>query len=120
MVELGAPQKPERGRNPLVPIQVRVPLRGMTLVPDGASHRAHLEFYFSLRDPDGGFRRLEPRELAFSIPSEKIAASLGQVVAYKVDVALEPGTYRVGVAAVDRFGGTRGSAVAPLEVAKLK
>jgi VWFA-related protein len=119
-IEVGAPEKPKRGKSPRVPILVKVPVRAITLVPDAAGHRAHLEFYFSIRDPDGGFRRLEPRELAFAIPGEKLAAASGQAVAYKIEIALEPGSYRVGVAALDRIGGTRGSAVAPIQVAKAR
>jgi VWFA-related protein len=116
-IDVGAAQ-PGRGKSQLVPIVVKVPLRGATLLPEGAGHRAHFEFHFSIRDPDGGFRRLEPRDLAFAVPNDKLAGALGQFVTYNIQLALEPGSYRLGVSAVDRFGGTQGSATAPIEVVK--
>lgn len=120
-LEIGAASKAKgAGRGSLVPVSVRVPLRGLTLLPDGAVHRAQLAFHFSLRDPDGGFRRLEPRPLEFSVPNEKLAASLNQSIAFKVDLVLEPGVYQIAVAVVDRLGGASSAATAGFEVAKAR
>ncbi len=108
-----------KARNTMqVPVLVRVPVRALTLLPDGAENRAQLAFHFSLRDPDGGYRRLEPRPLEFSVPSEKLQASLDQSIAYKVELQLEPGAYQLGVAVVDKIGGATSVATTGFSVAK--
>ncbi|MBZ0089924.1 MAG: hypothetical protein K8H90_06060, partial [Thermoanaerobaculia bacterium] len=119
-VEVGEPVKPKAGRGRLVPIVVRVPMGAITLLPDGAVHRAHLAFHFSIRDPDGGFRRLEARPLDFAVPNDKLAAALGQAVAFQVDLQLEPGEYRLGAAVVDKLGGATSVATTAFRVTKGK
>jgi len=120
LLQVGEPSKGKSGKAKLVPVTVRVPLRALTLLPEGAAHRAQLAFHFSLRDPDGGYRRLEPRPLEFSVPNEKLAASLGQAVTFQVELQLEPGDYRLGVAVVDRIGGATSATTAQFAVAKTR
>jgi VWFA-related protein len=110
--------EPMRGRGHRVPVAIKLPLRSATLLPDGGSHRARFEFHFSIRDPDGGYRRLEPRSLEFAIPDEKLEFARRQHVTYRIQLALLPGSYRIGVATVDRLGGLQGAATAPIEVVK--
>jgi VWFA-related protein len=120
LLQIGAATRSKSGRAMLVPVTVRVPLRGLTLLPDGAAHRAQLSFHFSLRDPDGGYRRLEPRPLEFSVPNDKLAGSLGQSIAFSVDLTLEPGAYQLGVAVVDKLGGTSSATTSGFEVVKAR
>jgi len=115
---VGAPKVSSRGRDRLIPVTVRIPLQRATLLPEGESHRAAFEFHLAIRDPDGGFRRLERQNLDFSIPNAEVAVAQRRFVSYTVDLALKPGRYRVGVAAVDRLGGTYGAATAPVAVFK--
>ena len=117
-IEVGDAAKAKNGKVPAVPVLVRVPLRSLTLLPDGAVHRAQLSFHFSLREPDGGYRRLEARPLDFSVPAEKLQASLGQSIAYKIELRLEPGVYQLGVAIVDRVGGATSTTTAGFRVVK--
>jgi hypothetical protein len=119
-VEIGEATKAKSGKSMLVPVVVRVPLRALTLLPDGAAHRAQLAFHFSLRDPDGGYRRLEPRPLDFSVPNEKLSASLGQSISFKVELQLEPGAYQLGVAVVDRIGSSTSATTAGFDVVKVR
>jgi len=120
VIQVGATTKPKSGRGSLVPIEVRVPIAAITLLPDGDVHRAQLAFHFSVRDPDGGYRRLEPRPLEFSVPEAKLAAARGQSVAFKVDLQLEPGAYQLGAAVVDKIGGATSVATTGFQVAKAR
>ncbi|MFN7942757.1 MAG: VWA domain-containing protein [Thermoanaerobaculia bacterium] len=119
-IEVSPAVRAPKGRGSRVPVEVRVPLRGLTLVPDVAAHHARLAFHFALRDPDGGFRRLEPRQIGFDVPNEKLAAALAQYVSMKVDLALEPGTFQLGVSVLDEMAGTTSAVVKPVAVAKGK
>ena len=117
-IEVGTPtEKKGFGKSRLVPVTVNVPLRGVTLLPGEASHRGKLYFQFAVRDPDGGYRRLESRPLDFEVPNEKLAAALGQHVAYRIELKLEPGSYRVAAAVLDELGGVTGVTTAPVVLA---
>ncbi len=117
-IEIGAAEAARRGRTSTVPVTVQVPLRGTTLLPAGTAHQGKLSFFFAVRYPDGGYRRLESRPLDFDVPNDRLAGALGQHVSYRVDLPLEPGDYQLGVAVVDRIGGVRGSLTAPISVAR--
>ena len=84
----------------------------------GAVHRAQLLFNFSLRDPDGGYRRLEARPLEFSVPAEKLAGAQGQSIAYKIELKLEPGAYQLAVAVADKIAGATSATTTGFNVAK--
>ncbi len=108
----------KRGRTRLQPVEVRVPLRGITLLPEGGGHKGELLFEFALRDSEGGFRRLESRSLPLQIPDSELKKALGEHVSYRVELALPPGSYTLAATVLDQVGGGRSTATVPLEVAK--
>ena len=119
-VETGAPDaasKVKRGSTRL-PVVVKVPLRQVALLPEGQQHKGELLFEFALRDPDGGFRRLDSRPLAFQVPNEKLSQALGQFVSFKVELDFAPGSYKLATTVLDQLAGTRSTAILPIEVAK--
>jgi len=116
-IEVGEAVK-GKGKALTVPVLVRVPVRSITLLPAGAVHRAQLLFNFSLRDPDGGYRRLEARPLEFSVPAEKLAGAQGQSIAYKIELKLEPGAYQLAVAVADKIAGATSATTTGFNVAK--
>jgi len=105
---VGPAPEPERKRGAAkMPLEVRVPLRDLTLLPDVARHRGNLHFEFALEDPDGGYRRLESRDLSFDVPDDQMPAALAQHVAFRVELALAPGRHRLAVTVLDRLSGVR-------------
>jgi len=119
-VQIGDIPKPAKGRSVRIPVLVRVPLKSITLVPEGAVHRAQLSFSFSLRDPDGGYRRLEERPLDFSVPAEKLEASLNQAIGYQVELQLEPGEFQLAVGVVDKLSSTTSAATTGFSVPRVR
>jgi VWFA-related protein len=112
------PQQKRRGGSTMMPVVVKVPLRQVALVPEGQQHKGELLFEFALRDPDGGFRRLESRPLSFQVPNEKLSQALGQYVSFRVELAFAPGAYKLATTVLDQLAGTRSTAILPIEVAK--
>lgn len=114
-IVIGAPVE-KRGlrRSRLVPVTVNVPLRGTTLLPEGEHHRGRFYFQLALREPDGGYRRLEARPLEFQVPNAQLATALGQHVAFRMELEVAPGEYRVAAGILDELGGLVGVATAPL------
>ena len=116
-LKAGEPKRPERGRGVVLPVTVRVPIEDLTLVPDGASHRGRLGFFLAVERPDGGFARLQPRQLAFDVPTGELEAALGQTVNYRLEVAFaDRGTHRLAVAVVDEPSGERWTGVTAIDV----
>jgi len=106
-VEVGAPVG--RKKNLRVPVEIRVPLRQLTLLPEGDLHRGRLLFQFALRRPDGAFLRLEPRPIAFEVPAGKLDGALAQHVSMRVEVLVEPGPQRLAVSVLDENAGVVGT-----------
>lgn len=115
-VEAGSVAEAGRGRGVRVPLVVRVPIRPLTLLPDGDQLRAQLSFHLSVRDPDGGYRRLEPRPFEFTVPPAQLAAAQAQHVTIDFELMLEPGSYQAAVAVVDRLGAATSVATLGFEV----
>jgi hypothetical protein len=111
-------ERRRRGRTRLQPVEIRVPLRGITLLPEAGSHKGELLFEFALRDSEGGFRRLDSRSLPLQIPDSELEKALAEHVSYRVDLALAPGHYTLATTVLDQVGGGRSTATAPLEVAQ--
>ena len=118
-VEVGTPAPAANKRSEaLVPVVVRVPLAQVSLLPEAARHRARLVFHFAIQDPDGGYRRLEAKPLEFEVPNDKVGVAVGQHVSFRIELALAPGRYRLGVGVLDELAGTVAIQTAPVEVAK--
>jgi len=112
---VGPAPDPERKRGAAkLPLEVRVPLRDLTLLPDVARHRGELHFEFALEDPDGGYRRLASRDLSFDVPDDQLPGALSQHVAFRVELALAPGRHRLAVTVLDRLSGVRSTMAVPL------
>lgn len=109
----------EDGKGPLlVPMTVRVPVRQMTFVSDGASRQAKVSIDFAARDTDGSLYTMESREFPISIPEGKMAEAQRQVVPFTFKLALPKGKYRVLVAVRDQLAPSISSVTADLAVSK--
>jgi hypothetical protein len=117
-VEVGTPQPVKLGRGLRVPVALRLPVGGLTLLAEGGRHLGRLAFQFVIEDPDGGYRRLEPRELPLEIPAAKLAAARQQRLGYSFELQLLQGTYRLAVTASDMVGGVHSTLAVPIEVGK--
>jgi VWFA-related protein len=103
----GAAKAEGKGDGLVVPVTVRVPLRHLTLLPEGDHHQARLSFDIAARDDRGRIQVMERRELPLSVPNDKLQAALRQFISFDVQVRLSPGPYRLAVMVEDQFGATR-------------
>jgi VWFA-related protein len=109
----------EDGKGPLlVPMTVRVPVQKITFVSDGAQRQAKVSIDFAARDTDGSLYTMESREFPISIPEEKMAEALRQVVPFTFKLSLPKGNYRVLVAVRDQLAPSISAVTADLAVSK--
>ncbi len=120
LIEPGPPRDAEGRRGRVVPVRIAVPLREIVLLPDGAKHLGKLVFHFALATPDGGFLRFEPRRLDFEIPNEDLSRAVASSVSYEIQLPLDPGSYRLGVAVQDELAGTHSTLVTPIDMPRAR
>lgn len=111
--------QPERTRRRgalRMPIEVRIPLQQLTLLPDGDQHQGNLWFEFALQDPDGGYRRLDSRPLTFQVPHAKLKEALSQYVSFRVELDMTPGKHRFATTVLDQLSGVRSTLRVPISV----
>jgi VWFA-related protein len=112
--QVGKPRR--QGRGTLVPLAVRVPLRALTLVPQGDRHSLQVSFHFAVRTHDDRLVELEARELTVDVEAAKLPAALRQHLTYNVELPLAPGSHQVAVGVHDRIGGARSTLLVPVVV----
>lgn len=117
-VDVGTPQPVKLGRGLRVPVVLRLAIGSLTLIEQGGRHLGRLAFQFVIEDPDGGYRRLEPRELPLEIPPAKLAAARQQRLGYSFEIQLVQGSYRLAVTASDMVGGVHSTLAVPIVVGK--
>jgi VWFA-related protein len=115
-VTTGTPQRAGRGRYSLVPVEVKVPLRAVTLLPEGNAQRGRLSFSFALRDPSDRLVQLEPRPLTFTVPNAELAAALRQTISMHVEIPVASGPHRLAVGIHDEIGDARSSLAVPFDL----
>jgi VWFA-related protein len=112
-VETGTVEKSGRGR--VVPARVLIPLRGLTLLPEGASHRGDIALHFAMAQPDGTVWRLAEREIPLNIPAEQIEAAVAQQhITYSVGIPVVADDVKLAVAVQDRVSGARSIVTIPI------
>ena len=103
---VGAPRRVWQQRSTLVPVKLEVPLRSLTLLPDGAKRRGGIRVDVGVAGDDGSVLRLESRVLPIDISSEDERA-LGQSVSYTFEVPVFRRRSRIAMVVRDEIGGTR-------------
>ncbi|HEX6203264.1 MAG TPA: VWA domain-containing protein, partial [Thermoanaerobaculia bacterium] len=101
-IGFGHPQRD--GRRWIVPLLVRVPAEGVTLLPEGDSLRGRLHFFVAVRDDRGRVSDLTHIPHPLTIPAggaEPDAADLG----LGINLEVRPGTWTVAVGVWDEIGG---------------
>lgn len=102
----------------LVPVVARVPLKALTLIPDGDRQAGKVAFHYVVRDDQNHVVTFESRDQSLQIPAADLPAALDKVIAYNVSMPLAPGEYQVAVAVRDEVGGGTSTVVAPIHVGK--
>lgn len=103
-LDVGAPVAREDSSY-LLPVTVRIPLGGVTLLPRGELYVGRLTLFFSAIDPDGGISPVGTEPLTLEIPAADYPDALGKTWTYEAQLLVRPGRQRVAVAVRDDLGG---------------
>lgn len=118
-LELGAAvPEGKRGKGAVVPLLVRIPLRGLALVPGGSDLRGRLAARVAIQDASGDVRfgASSPIEVTVATADQPRIATHNW--AYRAELRLAPGTNRVAVVVVDELAGVFATTSATIDVPK--
>ncbi|HEX2224638.1 MAG TPA: VWA domain-containing protein [Thermoanaerobaculia bacterium] len=89
----------------LVPVEVKIPLDKLTLVPREASHEGRLRLFIGAMDSDGDASEVQQTPLSISIPAAEVATATGKNYVYQVSLLMRGGEHRVGLGVRDDLAG---------------
>lgn len=104
-VDFGEPQRQRRGVFEL-PVLVRVPIRDVTLLPNGEVEEGRLRIYVAVKDDAGGVSEPHEQIYPLRVPREQVELARGKEIGYHTVLRIGPGTPRVAVGVWDELSGT--------------
>lgn len=93
------------GETWLMPIQLRVPLRDVVLLPTaGGKHELRLLLYVGVADERGDVSEIDRAPIGLRIADEHVEAAKGESFVHTHQLLLNEGRKKVGVSVLDRVG----------------
>ena len=99
-----------------VPIEVRIPIGAVTLLPREQSRDAKLRVYFAAMDTDGGMSEVQEAVVPFSIPEADVEQALKQVYVYTLSMVMRKGSQKLAVGVRDEIGANQSFTVRSMNV----
>ena len=100
----------------LVPISVRIPIGGLTLVPQGRLHVARARLFVSARDEEGGRSEVQEARVPIEIPDEEMPKALEAVFRYDMTLIMRRGGQKLAVGLRDEYGQVSSFAVKTMRI----
>jgi VWFA-related protein len=95
----GTPQR-ENGAW-LVPVEVRVPIASLTLLPDGQTYRGSFTVHYAAAAAQGDFSAGVSRTQVIEVPAAEIAKARGQYFTFTTKLKVPPGRVNIAVGVLD-------------------
>lgn len=108
-LDSGEPQPGSTG-NWLLPVEIRIPISSVALIPDGDNLVGYVMVYYAARDNEGKQSDLQRTEHQISVPNADYDTAKHQHWTVTASLLLEPGTYRVSVGVRDELTNQAGYA----------
>jgi hypothetical protein len=87
----------------LVPVNVRIPYRALTLVPRGDVYEANARLFLAAMDDRGWVSEVQETELPVQVPKDEIDETLKTDLVYTVSILLRSGEQKVAVGVRDEI-----------------
>lgn len=114
-LSFGQPSARE-GRLYAVPVEVRIPIGNMALIPRADTHEARLRLFVAAKDSEGDASPVQQVAVPVTIPSAEIEHARGQDYVYRVELLMRGGEHRVAVGVRDDLAGTESFVTRDLRV----
>ncbi len=85
----------------VLPIQVRIPLSRVALIPQGDSHTGQLSIFVTTKDEAGNPRPVQKLPFHIQIPADKFDQAMEQRAEYRLPLLVRPGDQQVALGVAD-------------------
>jgi VWFA-related protein len=103
-IEFGTPKAREDGYY-LVPVDVKIPLGKLVLIPRDSAHEASIRIYVAAADSEGGTSEVQQTPVPIRIPSADIERAVTQSYTYTITLLMRQGEQKVAVGLRDDLAG---------------
>ncbi|MEZ5313119.1 MAG: hypothetical protein R2862_05395 [Thermoanaerobaculia bacterium] len=100
----------------LVPIEIRIPIGALTLIPREQTSEAKLRVFFAAMDSDGGMSPVQESLVPISIPQAEVEQAVKQVYVYTLSMVMRKGSQKLAVGVRDEVGAAQAFTVRSLNV----
>jgi len=105
-VELAVGQESAQGENQFkVPIQVRIPVSRLVLLPREQDHVGRIRLFIAALDEQGGMSEVQDTYLGINIPSDSVAAARKEYWLFNHQLLMGRGRQKVAIGVRDELGG---------------
>lgn len=99
-LEFGKPQARQDGFY-LTPLNVRIPLGKLVLVPREQTHEGKVRVFVAAMDSSGNTSEVQQTPVPISIPNADVATATGKDYVYTITLLMRPGEQRVAIGVRD-------------------
>jgi VWFA-related protein len=103
-IDFGAPQRRQDGLY-MQPVEVKVPIGKLVLVPHGANSEARVRLFIAASDPDGNTSDVQQVQVPISVPEGQMAEAVKKYYVYSVNLLMRGGEQKVAVGLRDDLAG---------------
>jgi len=97
-----------------VPLEIRIPMDGLTLLPQGESYLGGFSVYVAVANKEGDMSDVSHQSHQIRVPATDFKKTTGKYYTYAVDLLMEPGPNTISVGVVDDVSNATGFARAPV------
>ncbi len=101
---------PASGERWTLPVEIRIPIANLAMIPDGTDLVGYVMAYYAARDNEGKQSDLQRTEHTVRIPETEYDSARTQYYTFSASLLLEPGTYRISVGLRDELTNQAGFA----------
>jgi len=109
-------ERPRDDGNYLVPISVRIPIGGLTLLPQGATYLARTRLFIGAVDEKGGRSEVQEARVPIEVPEAELDVARASTWRYDLTLAMRRGVQKLAVALRDEFGQVSSFAIKTIRV----
>jgi len=103
-----------------VPVEVRIPMESLTLLPQGESYMGGFSVYVAVANKEGDMSDVARQTHQIRVPNTDYEKIKGKYYTYALDLLMEPGQNKVSVGVVDDVSNTTGFDRVPVIAADLR
>ncbi len=99
-----------------VPMEIRIPIGNLVLVPAEGMRQARVRVYFAAMDGEGGMSEVQNSIIPINIPEAEMATAVKQVYVYSISLMMRKGPQKLAVGVRDEVGATQSFTVRTMNI----